>query len=330
MPDALPPFLSARRADPDLDLGWQDESFGAWWTRLLGAWQSTLPPTGITGAARNGDTLRLTHATGAVTRGLLTCPPGPGPHPAVILFHEHGGRFDIGWEKLHDLPASKETRDALYGGHSAALAMQAAGLATLSCDAPCFGSRQAGGYDGQQAFAAAAMGLGWSLAGLAASEHVALADWLTEDPRIGRIGAFGFSMGGHAAWVAGALSPRIEAVASASWLACRADLMAPGMPLRSGHSAFHFLHPGLSHRADYPDLAGLAAGKPLFFRSGRGDRHMPQDSVRRAWSHVARIAQAAGGPAPDTAFHPHGHTCPPDVLEAAASFLAAHLAGPRT
>lgn len=307
------------------DLGWRGGDFVPWRDRLLKAWRAALPPAGVVAAREDGRTLHLTHATGAEVRGVLSVPPGPGPHPVALLFHEHGGTFDTGWEKLHDHPASLDTRAALYGGRSVAQALHEAEIATLACDAPCFGTRQCGGYEGQQAFAANALALGWSLAGLAASESVGLVDWLSADPRFGRIGVFGFSMGGHAAWTAAALSPKISATASLSWLACRADLMAPGRPLLAGHSAWHFLHPGLSHRADFSDLAGLAADRPMFFRSGRNDRHMPEVSVANAWAHVGNIAQAAGGPAPDTAFHDHGHTCPPEVIAAAVDFLVRHL-----
>ncbi|SFG38551.1 Alpha/beta hydrolase family protein [Palleronia marisminoris] len=325
-PDGLPPFLEARRAALSYDLGWRGGNFAPWRDRLLGAWRATLPPVGIVDAKEDGGVLRLTHATGAKVRGIVTIPPGPGPHPVALLFHEHGGTFDIGWEKLHDHPASLDTRAALYGGRPVAQAFHECGIATLTCDAPCFGARQCGGYEGQQAFAANALALGWSLAGITASESVGLVNWLSADPRFGRIGVFGFSMGGHAAWTAAALSPMIRAAASVGWLACRSDLMAPGQPLLVGHSAWHFLLPGLSHRADFPDLAGLAADRPLFFRSGRNDRHMPEASVAKAWAHLGAVASAAGGPPPDTAFHEHGHTCPPEVIDAAVGFLVGHLA----
>lgn len=325
-PERLPRFLEARRTALPFDLGWRGGAFEAWRDRLLEAWRASLPPCGIVNWREDGGILHLTHATGAEVCGVLTLPPGRGPHPVVLLFHEHGGTFDIGWEKLHDHPASRDTRAALYGGRSVARAFHEAGVATLTCDAPCFGARQCGGYEGQQAFAANALGLGWSLAGISAAEAVGLVAWLAAEPRIGRIGTFGFSMGGYSAWTAAALSPLVRATASVGWLACRADLVAPGRPLLAGHSAWHFLHPGLSHRADFPDLAGLAADRPLFFRSGRNDRHMPEASVEKAWAHVGAIASAAGGPAPDTELHDHGHTCPPAVLDAAVDFLARHLA----
>ncbi|RVV97543.1 hypothetical protein EKE94_13470 [Mesobaculum littorinae] len=326
-PDALPDYLEARRRALPYDLGWRpDTDPAAWREGLRAIWRDLLPPIGATGTAAPDGAVALRHATGAVATGRLTLPPGPGPHPGVVLFHEHGGAFATGWEKLHDHPASARTRAALYGGRAVARACAAAGMATLTCDAPCFGRRQAGGHAGQQALAASATALGWSLAGLAAAEAAGAADWLAAHPRIARVGTFGFSMGAVGAWSAAALSPRVAATAALGWMACRADLMAPGRPLLAGHSAWHFVHPGLSHRADFPDLAGLGADRPMFLRSGRGDRHMPEVSVAQAWHRIAAIAAVSGARPPDTAFHDAGHTCPPATLDEAVAFLAHHLA----
>ena len=35
----------------------------------------------------------------AEAEGVLVRPAGPGPHPGVILFHDHGGAFARGWRK---------------------------------------------------------------------------------------------------------------------------------------------------------------------------------------------------------------------------------------
>jgi hypothetical protein len=37
------------------------------------------------------------------------------------------------------------------------------------------------------------------------------------------------------------------------------------------------LHPALGGRLDYPDVAGLAAPKPMLFLSGYNDRHYPAE-----------------------------------------------------
>jgi hypothetical protein len=44
--------------------------------------------------------LRAAFPTGAITEALMLLPPGPGPHPAVLLLHDHGSAFAIGKEKV--------------------------------------------------------------------------------------------------------------------------------------------------------------------------------------------------------------------------------------
>lgn len=53
--------------------------------------------------ARDGHTaltLTLRGSLGDRVPALYLRPQGPGPHPAVLLLHDHGARFDIGKEKL--------------------------------------------------------------------------------------------------------------------------------------------------------------------------------------------------------------------------------------
>lgn len=327
-PAELPDFLEARRRGLVHDLCF-DGAFGDWRARVLALWREGLPPcAGLPEGVVSGDAVTLTYATGARAEGVLLRPAGPGPHPAVLLLHDHGGDFAPGWRKMVEPPAPGTPRHRHYHGLAPAEVFLKAGFAVLCLDALGWGGRQAGGYEGQQALAANAAGLGWSLAGITAAEDVQAAAWLAAQPGIdaGRVGAFGFSFGGFRAWQVAALSPVVMAAASVGWMAERAALMRPGAPLLRGQSAFHFLHPALAGRVDFPDMAGLAAGKALIFRSGLGDPHMPEDGVRSAWERVSVICAAAGGPLPDTGFHDHGHTCPPEVLQGAADFLRKSLA----
>lgn len=326
---ALPSFLARRLETLDPDHAYHEgDEFIAWRRRLLALWRAGLPPhdRAADGEGR-GEEVRLRFATGAVAEGRLVLPSGMAPHPAVLLCHEHGGDFGGGWQKLFDGTASHASRRKLYGGRAVAEAFLDAGFAVLCLDALGFGNRQAGGYQGQQALAANAMGLGWSLAGLIAAEDVQAVNWLAGLRAIdsARIGIFGFSFGGFRAWQAAAICSHVAASASLSWMATRLALMRPGAPLLAGHSAFCFLHPTVAARADFPDLAGLAANRPMFLRSGRGDRHMPEDGVAAAWDRIAAISRAAGGPVPDTAFHDAGHTCPPECLDSAVRFLSEKL-----
>ncbi|MBB3988238.1 dienelactone hydrolase [Sagittula marina] len=329
-PSELPAFLEARRLELPMDLAFAFERgpFDVGARRLARVWQASLPPwrEAATGTVQ-GEVVTLRFATGAESTGRFVRPAGQGPHPAVLLLHDHGGAFDHGWQKLFDDPGTQGSRGTHYDGQAPAQAFVDAGFAVLCLDALGWGARQTGGYAGQQALAANAQALGWSLAGLVAAEDAQAAAWLAAQPGIdaGRMGAFGFSFGGLRAWQVAALSAHIAAHASLSWMACCVDLMRPGAPLLAGQSAFYMLHPKIAGRADFPDLAGLAARKPQFYRSGRGDRHMPEDSVIRAWGRIARICRAAGGPRPDTALHDAGHTCPRETLAEAVAFLKTRL-----
>lgn len=294
----LPAFLEARRR------GWTPPPAD------LAAWRAALPPHDtMPGARRRGARVALRFATGARATGVLL--RGATPGPAVLALHEHGGAFARGWGKL-------ARPGAHYHGAAPLRALHAAGFTVLSLDAIGFGARQAGGYEGQQALAAAAMGLGWSLAGITAAEDVQAARWLAAQPGVTSVGAFGFSFGGFRAWQALALSPDLAAAASIGWMACRDDMLAPGAPFLRGQSAFHFLHPGCE--ADYPDLAALSAPKPLMLRVGRGDPHMPEPSVRRAFDRIS-----ARHPALDAGLHDGAHSCPRAVLAQAVRFLGRTL-----
>jgi dienelactone hydrolase len=328
-PPPLPPFLEARRQGLTYPMAFRRDADPArWQDRLRAAWLAALPPIDGLPEVTGAGTLTFRFPSGAEAEGFLVLPPGPGPHPAILLLHDHGGSFDVGWRKNFDLPEAQAGLSRHYGGRAPSDALLAHGLAVLSVDALGWGARQAGGHEGQQALAANAMQLGWSLAGIVAAEDVQAARWLASHPAIDptRVGAMGFSLGGFRAWQVAALSPEIRAAASLSWMARRLDLLAPSAPLTRGQSAFYMLHPLLAALADFPDMAGLAAPKPILLRSGEGDPHMPVRSVLAAWDQMARIWHAAGGPLPDFRLHPGGHVCPPEIQDEAARFLARHLA----
>ena len=116
-----------------------------------------------------------------------------------------------------------------------------------------------------------------------AAEDAQLVRWLARHPAVDarRVGVLGFSFGGYRAWQAAALCPEVAAGVAAGWMGRLGDLMRPGGNQLRGQSAFAMLHPALGGRLDYPDVAGLAAPKPMLFLSGRHDRHFPADGGRK-------------------------------------------------
>lgn len=275
--------------------------------------------------------LRLAFPTGAAAEALMLLPPGPGPHPAVLLLHDHGSEFAIGKEKVltpWDDPdaaaAGAAWQDRLYGGVSLGDALVARGFAVLAADALGWGSRRGNGYAAQQALAANLMQFGLSHAGIVAAEDVQTARWLAGRPEVDarRVAVLGFSFGGFRAWQAAALCPEVAAGVAVGWMGRLRDLMQPGGNQLRGQSAFAMLHPGLGARLDYPDVAGLAAPKPMLFLSGRSDPHFPAAVAEAAFGDLRRIWRAAGAPAAlETGFTEGGHVLSGDAQARAFDFL---------
>jgi dienelactone hydrolase len=279
--------------------------------------------------------LRATFPTGATTEALMMQPRGAGPHPAVLLLHDHGAEFAIGKEKLitpwDDPPAAamaEAWQARLYEGASLGHALLARGYAVVAADALGWSSRQGNGYAAQQALAANLMQLGLSLAGLVAGEDAQLVRWMARHPRLDprRLAVMGFSFGGFRAWQAAALCPEISAGVAIGWMGRLGDLMRSGNNQLRGQSAFYMLHPAIAGRMDYPDVAGLAAPRPMQFLAGSRDPHFPAPSVRAAFDDLRRIWRSAGGEAAmDAAIFDHGHVCSRAQQTRAFAFLERHL-----
>ncbi|HYD84231.1 MAG TPA: trehalase family glycosidase, partial [Opitutus sp.] len=92
---------------------------------------------------------------------LMTVPKGSGPFPAVLLLHDHGGRFDIGKEKVirplatdvAKLASAEEWVAKYYGGRFLGDELAQRGYVCLSVDALNWSDRGGGGHDGQQSLA---------------------------------------------------------------------------------------------------------------------------------------------------------------------------------
>lgn len=320
----MPDWLEARRSARRYPLGFGTAGLpiSEWQERVRAAWDAAVPHHGdLPDVAEDGDRLTFRFATGGTAEGRLRLPPGTAPVPAVLLLHDHGGRFDRGWRKAFADTADRESLTRHFWGQAPGDLLLAHGFAVLAVDAFGWGGREAGGYEGQQALAANAMQLGLTLAGIVAAEDAQAARWLARQPRVSAVGVFGFSFGGFRAWQALALAPEVRAAASLSWMARRSGLLSPGSPLLRGASAFWMLHPTLAALMDLPDMAGAGAGKPLFLRSGDQDPHMPPVAVAGAYADLAAMWRAAGAEPPDARLFAGGHVCPPQVQEEAVAFL---------
>lgn len=125
-----------------------------------------------------------------------------------------------------------------------------------------------------------------------------------------RVAAVGWSMGGYRAWQAAASSDHVTAAASVCWMSGLKQLLVPGNNTLRGQSAFHMLHPGLARHLDLPDVASIAAPKPMLFLHGGRDPHFPADGVRAAYDRLRAVWRAwdAGERLLLKVWPEHGHT----------------------
>jgi dienelactone hydrolase len=241
------------------------------------------------GYTRESVTLSLTRHERV--RGALLTPHGTGPFPAVLLLHDHGAKFDIGKEKLvrpwYDdtrLASAQAWADRYFSGRFVGDELARRGYVVLCLDALGWGDRGPLAYEQQQALASNLYNLGSSLAGLTAREDARAAAFLAGLDRVDgrRIAALGFSMGAYRAWQTAALSDDIAAAASVCWMTGLKEMMVPGNNTLRGQSSYYMLHPGLARHLDIPDVASIAAPRPMLFFHGALDTLFPADGVRVA------------------------------------------------
>jgi len=236
---------------------------------------------------------------------LMLIPKSPGPHPAVLLLHDHGAKFDIGKEKViapFDEPAAKmasaQKWTENYGGRFIGDELAKRGYVCLSVDMLNWSDRGGAGYDGQQSLAANFLNLGVSYAGLIAHEDMRAAEFLSIQPGVDakRIAAMGLSVGGFRTWQLAALSKYIATGVSVCWMATHKGLMVPGNNQTTSQSAFTMIHPGLALYLDYPDVASIACPKPMMFISGSRDGLFPVESIKDAYTKMHQVwdSQNAG------------------------------------
>lgn len=256
--------------------------------------------------------LTLRGALGDRVPALFLRPKGPGPHPAVLVLHDHGARFDIGKEKLIRPLAANAAAEAwaqrYFENRFVGDALVDAGFAVLAIDALGWGERGRPGFakDDQQALANHLLQLGHSWAGIIASDDLRSHRWLREQPGIDakRVAVLGFSMGAFRAWQLAAVCDEVSACVAAHWMCGRDGLLRVGEHTLQGQSAFSMTHPGLAAELDHPDVAALIAPRPLMLFGSPEDKLFPWDATQAAWTRLARAWPQSGV---DTRATPGGH-----------------------
>ncbi|AUH63642.1 dienelactone hydrolase family protein [Paracoccus zhejiangensis] len=278
--------------------------------------------------------LTLHLAEGWDAPALFLRPKTSAPCPAVLMLHDHGSEFALGKEKCLTPPGPSDPRvaawaDRFFGGQVPGDELARRGFAVLAADAPGWGERPGNGYEAQQALAANLMAIGMSPAGLMAWEDARAVEILAQLPGVesGRIAAVGFSLGGFRSWQVAALSPQVRAAVSMSWMASLPALLVPGNNQTRGQSAFWMTHPVLMRHLDLPDIAALAAPKPLWVEVGRADHLFPDAAVDPAYAKLRSVWTAWGAAEHLSLHRPEtGHSFLPDRQAAAFDWLQVALA----
>lgn len=236
----------------------------------------------------------------------LLVPKSAARHPAVLVLHDHGAKFDIGKEKVvkpwgdkpEKLESARKWVELYYGNRFIGDELAKRGYVCLALDMLNWSDRGGAGYDGQEKLAANLLQFGTSFAGVIAHEDLRAAEFLAMQPEVDprHVGAIGLSVGGFRTWQIAALSDSIAAGVSVCWMSTRKGLLVPGNNQTTGQSAFTMIHPGLANFLDYPDVAGIACPKPMMFLCGRRDGLFPVATVEAAFATMRRVweSQNAG------------------------------------
>ena len=122
-------------------------------------------------------------------------------------------------------------------------------------------------------------------------DDIRSAEFLASLPMVkaGHVGAMGFSMGAHRAWMTAAATDAVQVAASVCWMNTTDSLMTPTNNQNKGGSAYSMLVPGLRNYLDYPHVASIACPKPMFFANGLNDKLFPVEGVQKAYATMQAV-----------------------------------------
>ena len=351
----LPSFYLTLRQSLTYPLAWGKDAetdFGTWRTKARGQLLACLRPAPPAPAAyglevtateqREGyaaHKIRFNLSAWSRVPAYLLVPDGTGPHPAILLLHDHGARFTIGKEKMvrpFQVPDDvlQEADDwcrRCYDGQYVGDYLAAHGYVVLAVDALLWGERgrrEGADYNVQQALSANLLQLGLSWGSLIAWDDIRSAEFLASLPMVktGQVGAMGFSMGAHRAWMTAAATDVVRAAASVCWMNTTEGLMTSTNNQNKGGSAYSMLVPGLRNYLDYPHVASIACPKPMLFAAGRRDKLFPVEGVDSAYAILRQVwdSQQATDRL-ETRLYDVPHSCGRDIQHDVLAFFTTQL-----
>ncbi|MFV2067440.1 MAG: dienelactone hydrolase family protein [Pirellulales bacterium] len=250
------------------------------------------------------------------------------PAPGICVWHQHNGQYHLGKSEPAGLAGNPM--------HHTGVALAREGYVVLCIDALGFEERQnrdPAGASGQPRLKDMAyerfvflryLVEGKTLAWKNILDMRRAVDYLVTRPEVrpDQLGCYGHSMGSTHTWLVGPWEPRLVALVGNCCL-----------PTYRGIHREQLLHcfpnfvPGIYPAADTPDIAALAAPRPLHLNFGEKDTGTPIDEARRG---ALRIADAyrragAGGNFSSLVDPDVGHVLSDPVWQQVRAFFSRHL-----
>ena len=269
----------------------------------------------------------------------LLVPEGKGPFPAVLLLHDHGAHFTIGKEKMVRpfgvdemiMEDAERWAEGCYDKQYVGDYLAANGYVVLAVDALFWGERgrkEGASYDAQQALASNLQQMGMSWGALITWDDIRSAEFLASLPEVNKdkVGAMGFSMGAHRAWMLSAATDVVKAGAAVCWMNTTEYLMTLTNNQNKGGSAFSMIIPGIRNQLDYPHVASIACPKPMLFVNGTKDKLFPIEGVKDAYSIMKEVwkDQKVEDKLVTKIYELH-HFCNKEIQQDVLNFMNEHL-----
>jgi dienelactone hydrolase len=338
---SLYPFLSGLQQQSQLELSFLRDEF-----RDLRAWRSLarsrlweLIPEKVVPCDFNaevvervdkGDYVRekvyFTSAPGTRVPAYVLIPKNVSyPVPALVCFHDHGGMYYWGKEKIVEVedehPVLAEFKRVYYGGRSHATDLCRAGFAVIVIDAFYWGERrfisdediqgnvndrthvepreviehvndQSGRAEDMFARALSLIGHTWQ--GIWLRDEIRSLDYLLTRPEVDpdRVGCVGLSIGGFRSAQFAGMDPRVKCAVVVGWMTTYGEMLNH-KPLNTHYSQYIA---GAYRLVDLPDLVSLCCPGALMVIHGRQDQLFTPKGVADAYEKIKAVYAKAGVP----------------------------------